>query len=204
MGDGKMANTTGVSPKTPFLMMAWCWSILVFNGTSSSFVQPPSGDSQSTGFLKPLAFSFCAVSCINSAWPLCTGFRSWKTKTASAPSSANLLCNCAGVRRYWSMPSLYLISLSTWILPPTSQSPALLIISMYGCSPWVIPKVLPARSSLMCSNTSGFDNVATMLPSGAAKAIWSAPWISAFSSLLHALTMGTGIGINSPSTTRCS
>mmetsp|Transcript_63510 Transcript_63510/g.176069 ORF Transcript_63510/g.176069 Transcript_63510/m.176069 type:complete len:200 (+) Transcript_63510:517-1116(+) len=199
-----MASTTGVSPKTPFLMMAWCWSMRVFSGTSSSLVHPPRGESQSTGFLKPLAFSFSAVSCMRSAWPLCTGLRSWKAKTASAPSSWNVAFSSAGVFLYSSIPSLRTMGFSTWIFPPTSQSPASTIILMYGWPSCVMPKVRPARSSFLCSYTSGLSMTATTEPSGPSSAICSLPSILAFSSAVHAFTMGTGMGTILPSITRCS
>merc|ERR1711904_472903 len=50
-GRGKMASTTSVSPNTLFLMIASCCAMRTSKGTSSSFVQPPRGESHNTGFL---------------------------------------------------------------------------------------------------------------------------------------------------------
>mmetsp|Transcript_136145 Transcript_136145/g.423030 ORF Transcript_136145/g.423030 Transcript_136145/m.423030 type:complete len:241 (-) Transcript_136145:1-723(-) len=141
---------------------------------------------------------------MRSAWPLCTGFRSWKTKTASAPISWNFAFNSVGVSLYWSMPSLYLICCSTCNFPPTRKSPESMISLMYGCSGCVMPKVRPARSSFLCSYTCGAVMIATTVPSSFVRAMRSLPSILAFSSAVHAFVIGTGMGTNSPPERMCS
>lgn len=55
IGLGKIANSVDVASKSPSLSTVSCCKILVCNGTSSSFVQPPKGCNSSTGFLNPLS-----------------------------------------------------------------------------------------------------------------------------------------------------
>ena len=71
--------------------------LLTASGTSSSFVQPPRGCNRSTGFWNPLSVSCLWQSFISNAWPLWTGFLSWKAKTASASNSLNFSLNSFGV-----------------------------------------------------------------------------------------------------------
>lgn len=61
--------------------------------------------------------------CINSAWPLCMGLRSWKANIASAFISLHLTRSSFGVKRISSKPSFHKMRSITSKLPPTNQSP---------------------------------------------------------------------------------
>jgi len=77
------------------------------------------------GFLtfETLCITAASSTCINSAWPLCTGFRSWKANIASAFISLHFARSSFGVKRSSSSPSFHRTRSITSRWPPTSQSP---------------------------------------------------------------------------------
>jgi len=135
--------------------------------------------------------SYSLVSLSKRQCPLCRGFLTWKAYTASAPLSVAIWSTCAGVIRYWSMPSSNLNSLVKSIEAPEMRwSPCYQILLIFGCFWDEVPKVLQLISSLRLSKNSGWLMMATTsLPHFSATL--SEPSSYAFYSLVTCWVIGT-------------
>ena len=199
MGEGQIPITVQSGCSSPAAITSLCWFTRTSRGTSESFVQPPRGESHSTGFLKPFFISRLRESFMRNAWPACVGFRVWNAYTASAPFLTKAARSSSTVKRAQSSPSLYLIRPRSSTSPPRAKSlpgasrPSL----MYGCSSSMIPHVRMMSSRTRISYTSGSRRMARGTPAELVSATAFLPSIDRRVKSVMGSTMGMGMDTRS-------